>query len=56
MCLKNRFLMMMERLIEGRLFEIGLPNLDEILHLMDYLRIMGNNGKFLTFESKKEKR
>ena len=48
--LKNRFFNDDGTVNRGTALEIGLPNLDEILHLMDYLRIMGNNGKFLTFE------
>lgn len=54
--LKNRFFNDDGTVNRGTALEIGLPNLDEILHLMDYLRIIGNNGKFLTFESKKGKR
>ena len=54
--LKNRFFNDDGTVNRGTALEIGLPNLDEILHLMDYLRIMGNNGKFLTFESKKRKK
>lgn len=54
--LKNRFFNDDGTINRGTALEIGLPNLDEILHLMDYLRIMGNNGKFLTFESKKRKK
>ena len=54
--LKNRFFNDDGTVNRGTALEIGLPNLDEILHLMDYLRIIGNNGKFLTFESKKRKK
>lgn len=54
--LKNRFFNDDGTVNRGAALEVGLPNLDEILHLMDYLRIMGNDGKRLSFENKKRKK
>lgn len=54
--LKNRFFNENGTANRGSTIEIGLPGLDEIGYMLEYLRIIGESGKKITFRQKDKKR
>lgn len=54
--LKNRFFNDDGTMNRGTALEVGLPNLDEIMYLLDYLRIIGDKGKNLNFPNSRRKK
>ena len=54
--LKNRFFNENGTVNRGAAIEIGLPNLDEIGYVLDYLRIIGVNGKRIKYRQADRKR
>jgi SpoVK/Ycf46/Vps4 family AAA+-type ATPase len=53
--LKNRFFNENGTINRGTTIEIGLPNLDELEYMLEYLRIVGDNGKRLAFRQSEKK-
>ncbi|MCR4892948.1 MAG: AAA family ATPase, partial [Lachnospiraceae bacterium] len=54
--LKNRFFNENGSVNRRAAIEVGLPNVDEIGYLMEYLRLLGVNGKRISFQEKEKKR
>lgn len=54
--LKNRFFNENGTANRGSTIEIGLPGLDEIGYMLEYLRIIGDGGKKIKFKQKDKKR
>lgn len=54
--LKNRFFNENGTANRGSTVEIGLPGLDEIGYMLEYLRIVGEDGRRITFKQKDKKR
>lgn len=54
--LKNRFFNENGTVNRGTAIEVGLPNLDEIGYMLDYLRIIGVNGKRIKYRQTDRKR
>ncbi len=54
--LKNRFFNQNGTTNPGTAIEIGLPGLDEIGYMLEYLRIVGDGGRRITFKQKDKKR
>ena len=53
--LKNRFFNENGTINRSNSLEIGLPNLDEIGYALDYLRIIGDGGKRITYRQSERK-
>ncbi|MCI8306753.1 MAG: AAA family ATPase [Lachnospiraceae bacterium] len=53
--LKNRFFNSNGTINRGTTIEVGLPNLDEIGYMMEYLRIVGDKGKKVSFKQREKK-
>lgn len=53
--LKNRFFNSNGTINRGSTIEVGLPNLDEIGYMMEYLRIVGDQGKKITYKQSEKK-
>lgn len=54
--LKNRFFNENGTVNRRTTIEVGLPNLDEIGYMLDYLRIVGSNGKHIKYLQREKKR
>lgn len=54
--LKNRFFNADGTANRGTTIEVGLPNDDEVGYLLEYLRIVGDKGKRITFRQSGKKR
>ena len=53
--LKNRFFNSNGTINRGTTIEVGLPNLDEIGYMMEYLRIVGDKGKKISYRQSEKK-
>lgn len=54
--LKNRFFNSDGMINSGTAIEIGLPGIDEFGNVLEYLRIIGDKGKRISFEASKKKK
>ncbi|MDE6024279.1 MAG: AAA family ATPase [Lachnospiraceae bacterium] len=54
--LKNRFFNSNGTVNRGTAIEVGLPNLDELSYMLEYLRIVGDKGKRLVFKQEEKKK
>lgn len=54
--LKNRFFNSNGTINRGTAIEVGLPNLDELSYMLEYLRIVGDKGKRLVFKQEEKKK
>lgn len=54
--LKNRFFNSNGTINRSNTMEVGLPNLDEISYMLEYLRIVGDKGKKITYQQSEKKK